>query len=795
MTAPTEPPGRSAVLSTVDEAPLPPRTRRPIDGLWLLVVSAGITALVAMSIIAERTMTAITADLADLNDRVPEGLVEIVSFTADLAGVVMPPVLVVILMIRGRVRTTVELLVAGVLAAATASLVSSWLRGRAPARLHDSLVPVIDGVEGTPVPPYPAMLVALVTIVSRQDLRRSRHVAIFAIAGSFGVGLLQGEATVGGLLIALGIGAAAGLVVRLFGGQPSVAPSGQKIAATLEANGYRVDALRADRDDQYRHLTADTPDGPLSVIVLDRNDEGAGTLARLVDRVRTREDVLPRQAVTMRETIDRVALQSLAVARAGVRTPPLRSVLRVDGDSAALVYDHVAGRALADLSPDDIDDATLDDLWHQLRKLQRNHVAHRQLSGRTIRIADDGTTWLLAPSGGEVAATDVALRADLAQALTAVAVTVGAQRTAETALRVLGPGPVRSAVPLLQPVALTPGTRRRLKGHRDTLMQLRTLLIDQVGAPAEPVQLQRIKPLSLLTGVGTVVAVYLVGTQLSDVSPEQLLAQMQWPWLLAAGAAMFANYVGMALGILGFVPERVPFRRVLGAQVALSFLRLVAPTTVTNVALNIRMLTKAGVAGPLAAASVAANQVGQVAVTFPLLAVLAVVSGTSAIGGLPSTTTLVVIVGVLLSAALLALIPPIRSRLRTVWSDFAERGLPRLLDVLSDPRKLVMAAGGILLQTISLVVCFYAALRAVGEVVDIAGLAVVQLVGNTLGMAVPTPGGLGAVEAALAAGVSTLGVTSTAAVTGVLVFRIVSFWLPVLPGWIFWTQMRKRDLL
>lgn len=795
MTEPTEPPGRSAVQSVVDEPPLPSRIRRPLDGLWLLIFIAGMTALVAMSIIAERTMTAITADLADLNNRVPEGPLEIVSFTADLAGVAMPPILVVVLMIRGRVRTTVELLIAGLIAAAAASLVSTWLRTSAPARLHDPLVPVIDGVDGTPVPPYPAMLVALVTIVSRRDLKRSRQVAIFAIAGSFAVGLLRGEATVGGLLIALAIGASAGLAVRLFGGQPSVAPSGQQIVATLAENGYHVEALYADPSGEYRLLTAETPHGRLSVLIVDRDDEGAGTLGRLMDRLRTRADVLPRQTVTMRETLDRIALQSLAVARAGARTPPLRNVLRVDGDSAIIVFDHVEARPLAEMSADEISEHTLEDLWRQLSALRRNHVAHRGLSGRTIRVDSDGGVWLLAPSGGEVAANDIALRADLAQALTTVGIAVGAQRTVDSALRVLGPDVVRSAVPLLQPVALAPATRRHVKGHRETLVDLRRRLVDSVGAPAEPVRLQRFRPLSLVTGVGSVVAVYLVGTQLSDVSFTQLLAQTDWRWLLLAVAAMIANYVGMALGIIGFVPERVPFKRVLGTQVALSFLRLVAPTTVGSVAMNIRMLTKAGIAAPLASASVAANQVAQVAVTFPLLVVLAVASGTSAVAGLPSTTTLVVIVGLLLSAALLALIPPIRARLRTVWSDFAERGLPRLLDVLGDPRKLATAVGGILLQSLGLIACFYAALLAVGETVNFAGLAVVQLVGNTLGMAVPTPGGLGAVEAALTAGVSTLGVPSTVAVTGVLVFRIISFWLPILPGWILWTQMRKRDML
>ncbi|TDE08780.1 lysylphosphatidylglycerol synthase domain-containing protein [Jiangella asiatica] len=796
MTEHVDAPEPSADEIVVDEPPLPPRTRRPADVLFLLVVTAAMTGLVAMSIIAERTMTAITADLADLNVRVPGSVVGIVDFTASLAGVVVPPVLVAVLMIRGRIRTTVELLVAGVVASAAAALVSEWLTsGQAPGRLHDSLVPVVDGADGTPVPAYPALLVAVVTVVSRLDVKRFRQVAIFAVAGGFAVQMLRGEATVGGMLIAIGIGLAAGLLVRVIGGQPSLAPSGQMIAQALENAGYQVTALRADPAGEDRHLTAETPKGKLTVLVLDRNHEGAGTFARFIDRLRTREEVLPRQTVTMRDTIDRITLQSLAVARAGVRTPPLRTVLRVDGDSVAIVYDHVPGRPLAELSEDDVTDDLLLDLWRQLGLLRRNDIAHRRLSARTVLVADGGDVWLLSPSGGEVAATDVAIRADLAQALTAVSIVVGPDRAVDSAIDVLGADVVRSAIPLLQPLALTPGTREHVKGHREVLVGLRDRLVERTGSPPEPARLQRVRPLSLLTGVGTVVAVYFVGTQLSDVSFGELWERTDWRWLFLAVALVASNYLAMAVGMLGFVPDRVPFWRVVAAQVSISFLRLLAPTAVSNVAINIRLLTKAGVAAPLAAASVAANQVAQVAVTFPLLAVLAVVSGYTAVPGLPSAGTLMLVLGLLLAAAVVALIPAVRARLSELWRDFAERGLPRLLDVFTDPRKLAMAVGGILAQSVSLILCFYACVRAVGESVSIAGLAVVQLVGNTLGTAVPTPGGLGAVEAALTAGVSTLGVTTTAAVTAVLVFRLVSFWLPIIPGWVLWTQLRKRELL
>jgi uncharacterized protein (TIRG00374 family) len=130
-----------------------------------------------------------------------------------------------------------------------------------------------------------------------------------------------------------------------------------------------------------------------------------------------------------------------------------------------------------------------------------------------------------------------------------------------------------------------------------------------------------------------------------------------------------------------------------------------------------------------------------------------------------------------------------------MWKEFAARGLSRLLDVLASPRKLAEAVGGTLLQVVALVFCFYACIEALGAEVNVAALAVVQLVGNTVGSAVPTPGGLGAVEAALTAGLSALGLSTGLAVSAVLLFRIVSFWLPILPGWILWTQMQKRRLL
>src|SRR5690606_17646710 len=113
-----------------------------------------------------------------------------------------------------------------------------------------------------------------------------------------------------------------------------------------------------------------------------------------------------------------------------------------------------------------------------------------------------------------------------------------------------------------------------------------------------------------------------------------------------------------------------------------------------------------------------------------LIAVLGVVSGSGVAGLRPSATAIAVAIGVIVVAGLVALAPPVRSRIRQFWQDFAQRGMPRLLDVLGRPRKMAEAVGGVLLQTLALIVCFYACVRAVGGDPNFAALAVVQMVGN-----------------------------------------------------------------
>jgi glycosyltransferase 2 family protein len=86
-------------------------------------------------------------------------------------------------------------------------------------------------------------------------------------------------------------------------------------------------------------------------------------------------------------------------------------------------------------------------------------------------------------------------------------------------------------------------------------------------------------------------------------------------------------------------------------------------------------------------------------------------------------------------------------------------------------------------------------IRALGGSAPFASVAVVYLTGSALGSIVPTPGGLGAVEAALTAGLRAAGVAGGVAISAVLLFRLLTFWLPVPAGWAALRYLERQQAL
>jgi glycosyltransferase 2 family protein len=71
-------------------------------------------------------------------------------------------------------------------------------------------------------------------------------------------------------------------------------------------------------------------------------------------------------------------------------------------------------------------------------------------------------------------------------------------------------------------------------------------------------------------------------------------------------------------------------------------------------------------------------------------------------------------------------------------------------------------------------------------------LLAVYLAGTAVAAASPTPGNIGAVEITLSAGLTTVGVPSAAAVAAVLVYRLLTFWFPLVPGFFAFRYLQAQ---
>lgn len=612
----------------------------------------------------------------------------------------------------------------------------------------------------------------------------------------------------------------------------------------------------SDRGRRYHVTLEDGP--PLDVTVVDREQQAHGFYYRVWRRLTLRGITTRRSLQSLRQALEQEALLAYAAIAAGANAPKLIATSELGPDAVMLVYEHLGGRSLDQLADEEITDELSRNAWQQVRALQSRRIAHRRLTGDALVVdrsgsAATGSITLTDLRGGEIAAGDLVLRMDIAQLLTTLGLRIGAERSVASAVSVLGPDAVADCLPLLQPIALSRSTRATLRklareradrereavlessraakaareadsasttarsaaekkaekralddaldGAReeDLLSQIRQqVLLIRPQAPVEPARLERIRPRTLVSFIAGAFGAYFLVTQIAHVEFGKVIGEAQWGWVGVALAFSALTYFAAAMSLLGFVPERVPFLRTVLAQVAGSFVKLVAPAAVGGVALNTRFLQRAGIRPGLAVASVGASQLFGLASHILLLLSFGYLTGTEKTPEMtPSRTVIAGLLTVAVLVLVVTAVPFLRkfvvTRVRALFAGV----VPRMLDVLQRPQKLLTGIGGMLLLTGCFVMCLDASIRAFGggEAISYASIAVVFLAGNALGSAAPTPGGIGAVEGALTLGLVAAGLDGQVAFSAVLLFRVVTFWLPVLPGWISFNFLTRKEAI
>ncbi|MGN6523060.1 MAG: lysylphosphatidylglycerol synthase domain-containing protein [Actinomycetes bacterium] len=795
-------------------SPPQPYVHRPLDAAWAVGTFVVAVAVIALAAVTSPTLTGVGEDLAGLGDALPGVIVGPLTVASAIVSLLAAPAVFLVLLIRAQARVALLTLAAAAVGAGLCVVAGTVLRNLVDRDLQLAFTAGRGGLPDTW--PFLAFLIAVLAVPRFSERSRIARLVRWMVGLYAVIAILDGSTTVASVVVSVLLAATAVNGTAFVAGLPAVPVDEATVSrvlaeADLPSAPISGDADALDRVGVVEAHDAYRVDERLDVVVLTRDRIGSGLLYRAWRRLRLRGEVQPPVRFSLRRSVERESLLAYAITASGARAPQLVASLPIRGrgpgapaapptvdapDAVALVVEHVATRPLADLAPEDIDDAVLDDAWRQLLQLRRAGIAHRRLTSRALRVDAERRVWIVGGGQGEIAADPVALNLDVAQALVELALLAGVDRAVRTALIALGPEPVAQAGGLLQPVLLTRETRTLLRGRREVLPQLRSAVGDTVELPTATPRLEKLRPRTIITGAALAVALYLVASSLAGVDVVAVLRSATPGWVAAAAVAMVCTWVGAALAVIGFVPEPIPLLRTIAVQVGLSVVRLVAPPAVGAVAVNARYLVRSGVSPAGAGASMAASQLVGLVVGLVLLPVLGTLTGQGVHHPTPGAAVVVGVLAVLAVAiALVAAWSPLRTRALRLLRNFTTTALPRLAEVAQQPAKLAQGLGGTVLITAGYVACLAASARAFGVEQSVALIAIVFLTGNTVGSALPTPGGLGAVEAVLTAGLTAIGVPAASAVPTVLLFRIMSFWLPLLPGWICWTALQRRRIV
>jgi uncharacterized protein (TIRG00374 family) len=635
-----------------------------------------------------------------------------------------------------------------------------------------------------------ATATAILVVAAPELVRWVRLAAAWSLPFAAIGTVVLGSGLPSGALGVLAVGLATGATVQLVFGTAAGVPPTEHVRSALAALGVAVAELAPATRQRvgYAEYVGRDARGSLKVRLLGRDAQDTQRLARRWRLLAYRDP--PRSAPVGRlEQVEHEGLALFMAAQAGVRVPEV-VIAALGPERDALIVTRQPDVAPVELaSADQVGDETLLDLMRQVAALHRAGISHGRLNLSNVLPSADGPM-LVDLSAATLGAPQSALDIDVAELLVATCCLVGPERTLARAVEAGFGDNLARVQPYLQRAALTPHARDLARAHDVDVKKLRADVSEATGTPApEIAEVRRIRPKDVLMMAAFVLAAYLLISQLADIGFDTLvdeLGKAELAWVLVALILAQVALIWSAVSVRGAVPASLPFLPCVVLQSAIKFINLAVPSSAGRIGMTLRFLQRQGVPSAQAVASGAVDDasetVVQVALFLIAVSVVNVDLDIDRFSGTGQDTRLLIGIGValLLSAAVAFTVPKVRKKV-----------LPQIQTALAGLRsaarvrhKRVELFGGNVLSELTYALALGATCLAYGAHLNLAELVFVNTGAAVLSSVIPVPGGIGAAEAALAAGLVAVGVDQSTAFAVAITQRLCTFYLPPIWGYV-----------
>ncbi|ONM49009.1 lysylphosphatidylglycerol synthase domain-containing protein [Nocardia donostiensis] len=777
---------------------LQPLTKRTSDIVRVVFAVLGVGVVVAGSLITRPEWLALERSVSNIVGFLNPDQSNLVYLLYGIAILILPFAILIELIIGRQWKLLAGYAAAGLVAGLLLSITPSGLS--AP-QWH---LQVPDSLDNTFLqqflddPRWIAMLAAVLTVSSPWLPVRPRRWLWFLLLAFAPIHLVVSTVVPARAMFGLAVGWLVGAVIVLVVGTPALEVPLDAAVRVLAERGYLVTRLTVRRPAGSGPLmlsaSVEGQERDLLVELYGKNQRSRGVLQQLWRWLTFRSSETAPLHGSMHRAVEHRALMAIALGEIGMaahRPIAVSSLAR-----GWMLYGHTAPRGVLINSSHRY---ALPAVWQSLQALHSRQIAHGDLRPSEIRI-DDGTALFSGFSYAELGATDAQRQSDIAQLLVSTTAIFGRQEAVSAAIDALGVDAVLTASRRLTKSAMPSGIRKSLPDWKTVVAAAREEVRKQTGQDRiEAERITRFNRNSIIQLFLLIGLVYVAYPFISAVPTFfSQLRTANWWWALAGLALSTLTYTGTAAALWACASGLVRFWPLVLMQIANTFAATTTPARVGGLALSVRFLQKGGVGTVRATAAVALQQAAQVITHISLLVLFSIAAGTSADLShfVPDPTILYLLAGVGVGIfGAFIFVPKLRRWLNHSVRPQVAEVLGELAGLARDPKRFSIIILGCAALTLGQALALWASVEAFGGGTTFITVTIVTMIGGTLASAAPTPGGVGAVEAALIGGLAAFGLPAAVAVPSVLLYRVLTCWIPVFCGWQVMRWMTDKNMI